>query len=159
MGPVFSRLREKTSVVSVIMQTHAQNHKDSRCVTLVSPRNLYDYLLLYIYEKFGKREKDLFEFCFRDDLPCSVLESGDPLKWFKTLEQQGKLSWNDVNFLVDFLKQASCGDLVSAARHYQARIRIIQFFQRHLQAKLPKFCLGKISNNNIYDCRLYIFVA
>ncbi|CAB4006779.1 predicted protein [Paramuricea clavata] len=123
------------------MQTHTQNHKDSRCVTLASPRNLYNYLLLHIYEKFGKREKDLFEFCFRDDLPCSVLESGDPLKWFKTLEQRGKLSWNDVNSMVDFLKQASCDDLVSAARHYQARIGVIQFFQRHLQAKLPKFCL------------------
>jgi hypothetical protein len=145
----------KASVASLVMQTQIQNHKDrSRCVTLASPKNLYDNLLLHINEKFGKDEKDRFEFWFRNDLPCSVLESRNLLKCFQTLEKRGKLSWNDVNFLVDFLKKASCDDLVSVARHYQARIRVIRFFQRHLQANLPELCLGKISNNMIVD---YIF--
>lgn len=123
-----------------------QNHEDLRCVTFPSPMNLYDDFLLQIDGKFGKREMDVFEFLFRRDLPRSVLESREPLKWFQTLEQRGKLSWNDVNSLVDFFKNALFNDLVSEGCDYQARVGVIQFFQKYLQANLPEFCLGKVSN-------------
>ncbi len=126
------------------MQAQIQNHKDLRCERLASPKKLYDNLLMHIYKELGEEEKNVFQFSFRSDLPWSVLESRDPLKWFRELEHQGKLSWNDVSSLIEFLKEASRDELISKARNYQARIKIIGFFQKYLQVNLPELCLGKM---------------
>ena len=136
---------------SLVMQAQTQNYKGSRCLKLASPRKLYDSLLVGISKEFGEKEKNVFRFSFRRDLPCSVLESHDPLKWFRHLEQQGNLSWNNVISLIEFLKEASRGELVSEVRNYQARIKTIGFFQKHLHENLPELmCIGKISNNRLY---------
>ena len=116
--------------------------KNSKCVTLESPKKLYDRLLILTDENFGHKEKDVFEFSFRNVLPCAVLETHKPLKWFQCLEQRGKLSWMDISSLLDFFEEASIHDLVYLAKHYQARIKVIRFLQRHLQVKLPEICLG-----------------
>ena len=113
-----------------------------------SPIGLYNALLFRIYEDFGEKEKDCFEFWFRGDLPKRVLEDRKPLEWFKVLEQRGKLSWDNVSPLVNFLRRASLGSLLSEVRYYQARIGIIVFFQTNLQARLPKLCLGTYSIDN-----------
>ncbi|XP_028405346.1 uncharacterized protein LOC114527842 [Dendronephthya gigantea] len=123
------------------MQAELQ-HRHSRCETLASPRKLYDNLLVHISQKFDNREKVLFEFSFRHDMPMRVLETQEPLKWFRCLEQQMRLSWNDVNCLVDFLEEASLEELLTVARDYQARITVITFFQKHLQAKFPELRLS-----------------
>ncbi|XP_028405355.1 uncharacterized protein LOC114527851 [Dendronephthya gigantea] len=115
----------------------SQIKQNGRCGTLESPRKLYDSLLLNVYGKIGEREKDVFEFSFRNDLSSSDLESRNPLKWFRILERRGKLSWTDVESLVHYLKEASLDSLASQARHYQARVRVIKFFQRYLQESLP----------------------
>lgn len=122
---------------------------NSKCVTLESPKKLYDKLLILTKENFGNQEKEVFEFCFRGVLPCAVLETHQPFKWFQCLEQRGKLSWMDISSLLDFFEEASIHNLVSPAKHYQARIKVIRFLQRHLQVKLPEMCLGKISNNSL----------
>lgn len=110
----------------------------------MSPKKLYNILLFCIYRNFGHSEKDLFEFWFRGDLPSELLESRDPLKWFCCLEHRAKLSWDNVATLVDFLEEASRDDLVSKAKDYQTKIRIVKFLQKHLQANLPEVNLGKI---------------
>ena len=127
----------------------SQIKQNERCVTLESPRKLYDNLLLNVYGNIGEKEKNVFEFSFRDDLSSSDLESRDPLKWFRILERRGKLSWTDVDSLVHYLKEASLESLVSQARHYQARVRVIIFFQRYLQESLPRFRLGRLPNLNV----------
>ena len=119
----------------IVMQAeNLISNRDSRCEILESPRKLYDNLLLYVYNNLGNEEKDIFTFSFRGDLPSKVLECRNPLTWFCTLEQRERLSCNDINSLVNYLKEASRQDLVSEARYYQARIRVIRFFQKHLEA-------------------------
>jgi hypothetical protein len=132
------------------MQAEIQNYKG--CLKLASPRKLYDSLLVRVSKKFGEEEKNVFQFSFRGELPWSVLESRDPLNWFRHLEQQGKLSWNDVNSLIEFFKEALCHELVSEVRNYKARFEIIGFFQKHLQENLPKMCIGKITEYVILIC-------
>lgn len=122
---------------------------------LESPGKLYDDLLVHIFQRFNKRDKDLFEFSFRNDMPMRVLETRKPLKWFRCLEQQMKLSWHDVNSLVAFLKEASHEELLSVVRDYQARMSIITFFQKHLQAKFPKLCLSMYSYMIVAICVSY----
>ena len=133
-----------------VMQAQIRKYKESRCLKLASPRKLYDSLLIRISKEFGEEDKNIFQFSFRKDLPWSILESRDPLNWFRHLERQEKLSWNDVSSLIEFLKEASCGELASEVQNYQARIKIINFFQKHLQEKLPLMSIGKISNNRLH---------
>ncbi|XP_028405287.1 uncharacterized protein LOC114527794 [Dendronephthya gigantea] len=112
--------------------------KELRIVTLESPKKLYDNFLLCVHDNIGKKEKDILEFSFRDDLPRSILESRNPLKYFEILEQRGKLSCTDIGSLVNYLKEASLYSLLSEARYYQARIRVIGFFQKYLQECLQE---------------------
>ena len=120
--------------------------KNPKCKTLESPRKIYDKFLFFTNDKFGEREKEAFAFGFRNELPYAVLETRNPLMWFQRLEQRGKLSWKDISTLVDFFDEASFHDLESLAQHYQARIKVISFLQKHLQEKLPEMSLGRISN-------------
>ncbi|XP_028405274.1 uncharacterized protein LOC114527781 [Dendronephthya gigantea] len=108
---------------------------------LDSPGKLYDYLLISLSQRFNERDKDVFQFSFRYILPMQVLETQKPLKWFQSLEHRMELSWRNVNSLVGFLKEASRDELLSVIRDYQARIGIIKFFQKHLQAKFPEIRL------------------
>lgn len=130
--------------------------KNSRCKTLESPKKLYDKLLLLTNDKFGNKERDVFAFSFRDILPYAVLEARNPLKWFQSLEQRGKLSWKDISSLVDFFEEASIHYLVSSAQDYQARIKIISFLQKHLEVKLPEIRLGR-TDITVYDFINHIF--
>ena len=122
--------------------------KELGYVTLKTPKKLYDNLLLNVYENTGEKEKDIFEFSFRGYLPKSILECRNPLKWFCSLEQRGKLSWTNIDSLVHYLEEASLYSLVSEARHYQARIRVVGFFQRYLQERLPEVRLGTYQISN-----------
>ena len=138
------------------MQAQIRISKESRCLKLASPRKLCDSLLVRLSKEFGEEEKKVFKFSFRRDVPKSILESRDPLNWFCHLEQQGNLSWNDVSSLIEFLKDASRGELVSEVQNYQARVKIIGFLKKHLQEKLPELmCLGKISNFKISNIPIY----
>ena len=128
--------------------------KHSKCVTLESPKRLYDKLLIHTDENFGNKEKEVFEFSFRSVLPCAVLETRNSFEWFRCLEQRGKLSWMDISSLTEFFEEASIKVLVSSAQEYQAKIKIIRFLQRHLQVKLPEIRLGRISTITVYDLTL-----
>ena len=46
----------------------SQIKQNERCVTLESPRKLYDSLLLDVYGNIGEKEKNVFQFLFRNYL-------------------------------------------------------------------------------------------
>lgn len=121
-----------------------ETKQSSKCTQLESPKRSYDALLFHINYNFGEKEKDDFEFAFRNDLPRNILEDRNPLKWFNELERREMLSPDDLSRLENFLQLVSLNLLLKDVRCYTARRKIVLYFQGKLERQVHGLCLGKI---------------
>ena len=110
-----------------------------------SPRRSYDVLLLRIKENLAEREMNDLEFALRSDLPTTVLEVRNPLKWFRELEKRCLLSLDDLSRLENALGLAHLNFLLEDVRRFQAKRRVVMFFQKCVEDKITGLRLGKVS--------------
>ena len=120
-------------------------YKSPKLLTLESPRRSYDALLLHIRDNLGEREMESFKFAFRKELPTIVREDRNPLQWFTELENRRLLSPYDLSRLENFLEMVSLNLLLEDVRSFQAKQRVVLFFQRGVEANIREVCLGKVS--------------
>ena len=110
-----------------------------------SPRRSYDVLLLRIKENLAEREMNDLEFALRSDLPPCILEVRKPLKWFSELEKLYLLSLDDLSHLENALGLAHLNFLLEDVRRFQAKRRVVVFFQKRVEDKISGLRLGKVS--------------
>lgn len=101
------------------------------------PRRSFDVLLVHIEENLAERGMNIFEFAVRSDLPPRVLEVRNPLKWFSELDKCCLLSLDDLSHLENALGLAH--------RRFQAKRRVVVFFQKRVEDKITGLRLGKVS--------------
>ena len=118
----------------------------SECITVESPKTWYDNLLLSVYYGLEEKDKDVFQFWFRHDnsMTAILLEQRKPLEWFKSLERNMKLTYDNVSILKEFLNDTRRYDLVFLVDEYEARISILNFFRQHLMKLQHMRHLGEL---------------
>lgn len=142
---LWPRLKQFFTIRINTVMSHSKAYKSPKCLALESPRRTYDALLHRIRNDLGERQMESFQFVFRYEIPRTVLERRNPLQWFTELENRRLLSPGDLSRLEDFLELESLNLRLEDVRSFQAKQRVVLFFQRGVEAKILELRLGKVS--------------